>query len=94
VLPSYACVSGSSDVKDRVDAYMAASGISSATYEVNVYTAAIPEDAPKFNACVVAVEMTQSLPSLSVFGSIFGGGIGDVPVHAAAVMRTETQAAP
>jgi hypothetical protein len=47
-----------------------------------------------FNACVVTVEMTQSLPSLSLFTAIFGSNMADIDVRAASVMRTEAQAAP
>jgi Flp pilus assembly protein TadG len=95
ILPAYACDGSTSDVEDRVDAYMASSGITdTGLYDVTLNTQAVVTAAGTFNACVVTVEMNQSLPSLSLFGSMFGGGIGDVPVRAASVMRTEAQAAP
>lgn len=92
VLPSYSCDGGGGDVRSRVDAYMAGSGIANG-YVVNVRTDAIDAGAHSFNACIVNVSLEQSLPSLSVIGSIFGGAFGEVTIAGAAVMRTETQAA-
>jgi hypothetical protein len=95
ILPDYVCGDGTSDVKDRVDQYMAAAGITDTdSYTVDVDTTAVETDAGTFNACTVVVELTQPLPSLSVIGALTGGGFGDVPVRAAAVMRTESQSAP
>ena len=82
------------DVKDRVTAYMNGAGISDQkTYSVDVDTTAVATAAGTFNACVVYVELTQPLPSLSVIGKLTGGAFGNVPVRANAVMRTEAQAA-
>jgi Flp pilus assembly protein TadG len=95
ILPDYVCGDGTSDVEDRVDQYMAAAGITDTdSYTVDVDTTAVETDAGTFNACTVVVELTQPLPSLSVIGALTGGGFGDVPVRAAAVMRTESQSAP
>ena len=95
VLPAYACDGSTTDVEERVQAYMASSGIVDETsYDVEMAVEPVVTAAGSFSACVVTVEMTQSLPSLSVFTSIFGNGMADIPVRAAAVMRTETQAAP
>lgn len=93
VLPDYTCDGSTTDVKDRVDDYMAASGITGA-YTVDVDTQAVDTAAGTFNACVVRIELTQPLPSLSVIGKMTGGAFGDVPVRGRAVMRTESQAAP
>jgi Flp pilus assembly protein TadG len=95
VLPSYACDGSTSDVEDRIDAYMAASGISDTdSYTVSLRNQAVATAAGTFNACVVTVELTQSLPTLSVIGTLINSNFADVPVRANAVMRTETQAAP
>jgi Flp pilus assembly protein TadG len=95
VLPSYACDGSTTDVKERVDGYMAASGIGDpSSYEVKMSVESVPTAAGTFSACVVTVEMTQTLPSLNVFTSLFGSNMADIDVRAAAVMRTEAQAAP
>jgi Flp pilus assembly protein TadG len=95
VLPSYACDGSTTDVEDRVTAYMTSSGISdSGSYTVNLNNQAVATAAGTFNACVVSVELTQPLPSLSVIGALTGGTFGNVPVRGNAVMRTEAQAAP
>jgi Flp pilus assembly protein TadG len=90
VLPAYKCDNTTTDVSDRITAYMNSSGITdNKTYVITLRNAAVG----KFNACVVDVQLTQSLPSLSIFGKIFGGNFGNVQLHGAAVMRTESQAA-
>jgi Flp pilus assembly protein TadG len=95
VLPDYVCDDSTTDVKDRIDDYMAASGISDTdAYTVSVNTTAVDTAAGTFNACVVQVELTQPLPTLSAIGTLTGGAFGDVPVRANAIMRTEAQAAP
>src|SRR5688572_26746625 len=95
ILPSYSCDAATpEDIQSRVDAYMAASGFSDPTdYAVEVDNMPVTTTAGTFTACAVVVTMTQDLPSLSVFTQMFSGTIGSVPVAAAAVMRTETQAA-
>ena len=96
VLPAYSCDAATpDDIQSRVDAYMAAAGIDDPTsYEVTVDNVDVPTSAGTFTGCAVVVQLTQSLPSLSVVADMFGGDFGTVPVAAAAVMRTETQAAP
>ena len=95
VLPDYVCDDTTTDVKDRVDDYMAASGISDTdAYTVDVDTRTMDTAAGTFSACVVQVELTQPLPTLGVIATLTGGAFGDVPVRANAIMRTEAQAAP
>ncbi|HET9267469.1 MAG TPA: TadE family protein [Vicinamibacterales bacterium] len=95
VLPDYACDASTTDVKDRIDAYMSASGISDkASYTVDRKTKAFATAAGNFTACVVFVELTQPLPTLGAIGKLTGGAFGNVPVRASAIMRTEAQAAP
>ena len=95
VLPDYVCDDTTTDVKDRIDDYMAASGISDTdAYTVSVNTTAVDTAAGTFNACVVQVELTQPLPTLSVIGTLTGGSFASVMVRGNAVMRTEAQAAP
>jgi len=94
VLPSYACDPDEpADIQSRVDAYMAAAGYADpAAYDVTMDTDDVVTAGGTFTACLVRVEMNQPLPSLSVIGQFFGGAFGSVPVAAAAVMRTESQA--
>lgn len=95
ILPAYTCDGSTNDVKDRVTAYMNSAGITDSTkYTVTIKNQAVATAAGTFNSCVVFVELTQPLPSLSVLGTIFGGAFGNVPVRAATIMRTENQAAP
>lgn len=94
VLPSYACDGSTTDVKARVEAYMAASGVAATSFTVSTSNAAVTTAAGTFNACVVTVQMNSPLPSLSVLGTIFGGSFTTFPLKSQAVMRTETQAAP
>jgi Flp pilus assembly protein TadG len=94
VLPSYACDGSTTDVKARVEAYMAASGVAAASFNVSTKNAAVTTTAGTFNACVVTVQMNSALPSLSVLGTMFGGSFTTIPLKSQAVMRTETQAAP
>ena len=95
VLPDYTCDTTTTDVKDRIDAYMAASGITNkASYTVDRKTTAVPTASGTFNACVVFVELTQPLPTIGAIGKLTGGTFGNVPVRASAIMRTEAQSAP
>jgi len=95
ILPAYACDGSTTDVTQRVQAYMTASGVNdSKTYSVATSLKSVSTAAGKFSACVVTVQMTQPLPTLSVFGPIFGGTFADVNLKSQAVMRTEAQAAP
>ena len=94
ILPSYNCNGATSDVKDRVDTYMAAAGFNAASYLVKQTYEPVATAAGTFNACVVSVEVTQPLPMLGAFSAFFGGAFGNVPLRATSVMRTEAQAAP
>jgi Flp pilus assembly protein TadG len=95
VLPSYSCDGSTTDVHDRVTAYMVASGIDdSSSYTVDLNNQAVATAAGTFNACVVTVALTQGLPTLRVIGTLTGGSFSSVMVRANAVMRTEAQAAP
>jgi Flp pilus assembly protein TadG len=94
VLPSYKCDGSTTDVKQRVDAYMAGAGFNAGSYLVKQVNDPVVTAAGTFNACVVSVEITQPMPMLGVFGKFFGGAFGDVPLRATSVMRTEAQAAP
>jgi len=96
VLPDYTCDDATPDVRERVQAYMDAAGITDTTsYTVDIDNAAVDTaTGTTFNACRVVIELTQPLPSLSVIGALTGGGFGDIAVRAASVMRTETQAVP
>jgi len=95
VLPDYTCDDSTTDVRERIADYMAAAGIGDTdAYTVDVDTMAVDTAAGTFSACVVQVELTQPLPTLSVIGTLTGGAFGDVPVRANAIMRTEAQAAP
>ena len=95
VLSDYACDDTTDDIKDRVTSYMRGSGITDDnSYSVDLDTQQVDTGSGTFTACIVTVELTQPLPSLSVIAAAFGGAFGDVPVRSSAVMRTEAQAAP
>jgi Flp pilus assembly protein TadG len=94
VLPSYACDGSTTDVKSRVEAYMAASGVAAGSLTVSTSNAPVTTAAGTFNACVVTVQMLQPLPNLGVFGALFGSSYTGIPLKSQAVMRTEAQAAP
>ena len=96
VLPTYSCdPAAPADIQSRVDAYMQGAGITDpSTYDVEVNTIPVPTGAGTFTACAVRIEMTQALPSLSVFSQFFGPSFGTVPIAGEAVMRAESQAAP
>lgn len=89
VLEGYA----SGDVQDRVDAYMAASGLTGA-YTVNVANTPITTGAGTFTARSVTVNYTYQFAWLGVAGALFGGNLTSVPLRAVSVMRNEVQAAP
>lgn len=95
VLPSYACDGSTTDVEERVQAYMSTSGIADVdAYEVKMENQSVETAAGTFKACYVTVEMVQPLPTLSVFGAMFGSNVGDVTVRAGSLMRTEAQVVP
>jgi len=93
LLPSYKCDDTTTDVKDRVDAYMASAGFNAAAYQVKLNTKQFPTGAGTFTGCAVSVEITQPMPMLSTFGALFGDAFGSVPLRATSVMRTEAQVA-
>lgn len=105
VLPAY---TADENVRQRVEQYMQASGVASActlqvavggvcpatTCSVCVQTATLSTGAGNYQARVVQVRATQTLPALSVFAPFFGGSFGTVPVSAVSAMRAETGAVP
>jgi hypothetical protein len=92
-LPSYACDDSTTDIRDRIKNYMTAAGVG-AKYIVKMKNDSIPTASGTFNGCIVHIELTQQLPTLSVFGQFFGGAFGTVPLRATSFMRTETQVIP
>ncbi len=77
--------------KQRVDAYMAVSGLSG-DYTVTVDSVAIETGAGTFNARSVAVNYTYQFTVLGGIGGFFGGDFTTIPLRAVSVMRTEAQA--
>jgi Flp pilus assembly protein TadG len=92
VLPSYACDGSTTDVEDRVEAYMAASGVDAGSLDIVAANADVTTTAGTFTACVVTVQMFQQLPNLGVFGALFGGSFTSISLKSQAVMRIESQA--
>jgi Flp pilus assembly protein TadG len=88
VLPGYQ----PADVQSRVDAYMAAAGLAGA-YTVTVVNGPVATPAGTFTARSVRVNYTYQFAILGPIGAAFGGTFGTIPLTAASVMRTETQAA-
>lgn len=88
VLPGYA----DADVEDRVDAYMASSGLTG-PYTVTVANVPVVTGAGTFTARAVRVDYTYQFSVLGVIGAAFGGSYTTIPLRAQSVMRTETQAA-
>jgi len=87
VLPGY----GAMDVEDRVDEYMAASGLTG-SYTVNVANTSVATGAGTFTARSVTVDYPYQFAVLGVIA--FGGIPTTIPLRAVSVMRTETQAGP
>jgi Flp pilus assembly protein TadG len=88
VLPGYAA----EDIEDRIDAYMAVSGLTGA-YTVIVDSVPIATGAGTFNARAVTVNYTYQFAVLGTIGAAFGGDFTTIPLRAVSVMRTEAQAA-
>ena len=88
VLPGYS----PADIEQRVDAYMAVSGLSG-DYTVTVDNVAIETGAGTFNATSVGVNYTYEFVVLGGIGAAFGGNFTTIPLRAVSVMRTEAQAA-
>jgi Flp pilus assembly protein TadG len=88
VLPGYAA----EDIEDRVDAYMAVSGLTGA-YTVTVANTPVATGAGTFTARAVTVNYTYQFVVLGPIAGFFGGSFTTMPLQAVSVMRTETQAA-
>lgn len=101
VLPAY---TNDADVVNRVEQYMAASGITTACTgvcpaagdlcAVCVSNGTVTTTAGTFTARQVTVSSQVQLPSLSVIASFFGGSFSSIDVASTSVMRTEVQGAP
>lgn len=105
VLPTY---TEDENVRQRVEQYMQVSGVANActlrtvsggacpsgACSVCVQTTTLATDAGTYSARIVTVTATQSLPSLSVIGTFFGGSFGNVDVTSTSAMRTEAAGAP
>ena len=88
VLPGYA----DADVQNRVDLYLAASGLSGA-HTTTVQNVAVATTAGTFTARAVTLNYTYQLAILGAAAPLFGGSFGTVNLNAVSVMRTESQAA-
>jgi hypothetical protein len=89
VLPGY----NAPDVQTRVNSYLAASGLSGA-HTTTVTNQTLATGAGTFTARSVRVVYPYSFVVLSGFAPFFGGSFGSINLTAAAVMRSETAAAP
>ena len=89
VLPGY----NVPDVQARVDAYLAASGLTGAR-TTNVTNIPVATAAGTFTARRVTLAYTYTFAVLGMAAPLFGGNFGNIQLNAVAVMRTETQAAP
>jgi Flp pilus assembly protein TadG len=90
VLPGY----NPPDVQTRVDAYLNAAGLTG-THTTTVTNQALATGAGTFTARSVNVSYPYQFVVLSGFAPLVGGGaFGSINLTAAAIMRTETQAAP
>jgi Flp pilus assembly protein TadG len=89
VLPGY----NPPDVQTRVDDYLDASGLSG-THTTTVTDQTLTTAAGNFTARSVNVSYPYQFVVLSGFAPLFGGSFGSMNLTAAAIMRTETQAAP
>jgi Flp pilus assembly protein TadG len=89
VLPGY----GAADVQSRVDAYLAASGLSG-THTTVVANIPVTTTAGTFTASSVTLTYTYQFTVLSAAAPLFGGNFGSIALKARSVMRTESQAAP
>jgi Flp pilus assembly protein TadG len=83
VLPGYAPV----DVQSRVDAYLAASGLTGA-HTTSVVNIPVATTAGTFTARAVTLNYTYQFVVLGGFGNL-----GTITLNAQSVMRTEAQAA-
>lgn len=83
VLPGYA----DTDVRNRVDLYLAASGLSD-PHTTTVQNVTVATTAGTFTARAVSLSYTYSFVVLPGFG----GSLGTINLNAQSVMRTESQA--
>jgi Flp pilus assembly protein TadG len=95
VLQGYA----QADVRTRVNAYLAASGLNAVPLActrpgVCVQDVPVATGAGTFTARAVTVNYTYQFAVLGAAAPLFGGNFGSINLNAAAVMRTEVQAAP
>lgn len=89
VLPGYKLA----DVQLRVKEYVDAAGLKS-TVVTELKPIPVTTGVGTFTAQGVRVTYTYQMLVLSGVSKLFGGGIGNVPLEAVSVMRSETQAAP
>jgi Flp pilus assembly protein TadG len=89
VLPGY----DPPDVQTRVDDYLNAAGLTG-THTTTVADQTLATGAGTFTARSVNVSYAYPFVVLSGFAPFFGGSFGSINLTAAAIMRTETQAAP
>ena len=89
VLPGY----DPPDVQTRVDAYLAASGLTGPR-TTTVQNVPVATGAGVFTARAVTVNYTYQFAVLGAAAPLFGGNFGTINLNAVSVMRTETQAAP
>jgi len=99
VLPGYNPL----DVQTRVNAYLAASGLTAvplaappacARPSVCVQNLPVATNAGVFTARAVTVNYTYQFAVLGAAAPLFGGNFGSINLNAVSVMRTETAAAP
>lgn len=91
ILPNYT----QTDVRLRVNEYLTAAGLSPNDLSAPTSAVSVPVVTPAgtFTALAVTVSYRYQMFMLSGASAMFGGGIGQVPLQASAVMRSETQAA-
>jgi Flp pilus assembly protein TadG len=96
VLPGY----NPPDVGTRVNAYLAASGLTAVPLScaarpgVCVQNQPVATAAGVFTARAVTVNYTYQFAVLGAAAPLFGGNFGSINLNAVSVMRTETAAAP
>jgi Flp pilus assembly protein TadG len=84
----------SNDVQSRVTQYANASGLGGAVPVATTTNVPVTTPAGTFTARSVTVTWTYQMAVLGAASALFGGSIGNVPLQATSVMRTEIQAAP